>query len=136
MTAQTYKLQRYGKLLTLKAVMPNLNGDYQGIRLLVDTGATYTTLPIRFLEELGYVISDSTKRVSISTANGLTQAPTLEINRFNCLGQSIENFSVLALNLPTNAVISGLLGMDFLECYGAVIDTKKAEITIPQSTEL
>jgi predicted aspartyl protease len=77
MSTQIYKLQRYGKLLTLKAVIPDPDGIYQSIRLLVDTGAVYTVLPVSFLAELGYPITPTTQRITISTANGVTQAPRL-----------------------------------------------------------
>jgi predicted aspartyl protease len=73
MTFKIYKLQRYGKLLTLKAVIPDPNGVYQGIRLLVDTGAVYTVLPVGFLASLGYPITPTTQRLTISTANGITK---------------------------------------------------------------
>lgn len=129
-TPQIYKVQRYGKLLTLKAVIPDASGIYQGIRLLVDTGAMYTTLPIPFLEALGYPITSTTKRIPRSTANGLTQAPMITINQFNCLGQTVSDFPILAVNLSPNAFVSGLLGMDFLERFGVVIKVKEAEIAI------
>jgi hypothetical protein len=49
---------------------------------------------------------------------------------FSCLGQRIEDLPVVALDLPMNAFTSGLLGMDFLQRFGAVIDTAKGELRL------
>ncbi len=126
---QRYQLQRYGKLLMLKAVVADTDGIYQSIRLLVDTGATYTVLPVGFLREMGYDKPD--RRVKISAANGVMEVPLIKVDRFSCLGQNVADFPVVALDLPPSAVISGLLGMDFLERHQALIDIGKAEIVIP-----
>ena len=64
------------------------------------------------------------------TASGMGRAPVISIATFNCLGETITDFSVVALNLPFNPLMSGLLGMDFLTEVGATIDIKKAEITM------
>jgi predicted aspartyl protease len=128
---QRYQLQRYGKLLMLKAVVADTDGVYQSIRLLVDTGATYTVLPVGFLREMGYDVTKPDRRVRISAASGVMEVPLMKVDRFSCLGQNVADFSVVALDLPPSAVISGLLGMDFLERHQALIDTGKAEIVIP-----
>ena len=125
-----YRLQRYGKLLMLKATVADTEGIYQSIRLLVDTGATYTVLPASFLRQMGYDVANPLRLVRISAANGVLDVPFLKVDRFCCLGQDVADFSVVALDLPPSAVISGLLGMDFLEAHQALIDTGKAEIVI------
>ncbi len=38
----------------------------------------------------------------------------LSIAMFNCLGKAFPNFPIVALNLPFNPLMSGLLGMYFL----------------------
>ena len=115
----------------LKAVVADTDGIYQSIRLLVDTGATYTVLPVGFLREMGYDVAKPDRRVKVSAANGVMEVPLMRVDRFNCLGQNVSDFSVVALDLPPSAVISGLLGMDFLARHHALIDTGKAEIMIP-----
>ena len=42
----------------------------------------------------------------------------------------IQNYPVLALDLPANSFTDGLLGMDFLILVRAVIDVAKGEIRI------
>jgi predicted aspartyl protease len=133
MTVQIYQLQRHNSLLTLKAFVADQDGVYRGIRLLLDTGATYTVLPLGFLNQLGYEVQSATPRISIAAAGGFLQVPMVTIDRFSCLGESMMSFPVVAMDLPKSAAISGLLGMDFLLKQKAVIDVHKAEIIIPKS---
>ena len=107
-----YPLQRSGNLLFLRASINGANGDSLRVRLLVDTGSSYTTLPINLLEDLGYDISAAANR------------------RIACLGQSFSDFPIAALDLPFNPLMSGLLGMDFLSRIGATIDIKAAQIIV------
>ncbi len=131
MARSVYQLQRQGNLLTLRAYVADLDGIYRNIRLLVDTGATYTVLPLRFLKKLGYEVTDTTSTIPIAAAGGILQVPLISVQRFSGLGCSMDNFAVVALGLPTNSAINGLLGMDFLVKHGAMIDTGRAEIWIP-----
>ncbi|MCY6490139.1 MULTISPECIES: retropepsin-like aspartic protease [Leptolyngbya] len=123
-----YPLQRSGNLLFLRASIRGLNGDSLRVRLLLDTGSSYTTLPFKVLEDLGYEPSIATRQISIMTAGGMSRAPVLPISAFDCLGKTFTNFSIVALDLPFNPLMSGLLGMDCLSQIGAVIDVQKAEI--------
>jgi predicted aspartyl protease len=133
MTLKIYQLQRHGSLLTLKAFVADQDGVYRGIRLLLDTGATYTVLPLGFLKELGYAVQPSTPRIRIAAAGGFLQVPMVTIDQFSCLGECVRSFSVVSMDLPPSSVISGLLGMDFLLKQKAVINVDKAEIIIPTS---
>jgi predicted aspartyl protease len=125
-----YPLQRSSNLLFLRASINGANGDSLRVRLLVDTGSSYTTLPINLLEDLGYDISAAANRIAIMTAGGMGRAPVLPISTFNCLGQSFSDFSIVALDLPFNPLMSGLLGMDFLNRIGATIDITAAQIIV------
>jgi predicted aspartyl protease len=125
-----YPLQRSGNLLFLRASVSGINGDSLRVRLLLDTGASYTTLPIKLLEDLGYSPAAATRRISIMTAGGMGRVPTLPISAFNCLGTIFTDFSIVALDLPFNPLMSGLLGMDVLSRVSATIDIKKAEVIV------
>jgi predicted aspartyl protease len=125
-----YPLQRSGNLLFLRASVGGLQGDPVRLRLLVDTGSSYTTLPLKVLADLGYVVDEQNRRVAIMTAGGMGRAPLVSVASFNCLGESIENFPVVGLDLPFNPLMSGLLGMDFLSRFNLVIDVRRAEIVM------
>jgi predicted aspartyl protease len=131
MAHKIYQLQRQRNLVTLKAYVADRDGVYRGIRLLVDTGATYTVLPVGFLNTLGYDVANPLRTIAITAAGGILQVPQIEVGRFSCLGCSVDHFAIVALNLPLNSALSGLVGMDFLVKHRAIIDTGKAEIWIP-----
>jgi predicted aspartyl protease len=120
-----YPLQRSGSLLFLRASISSIAGGSLRVRLLLDTGASYTTLPLKVL---GYTITSDTAQISIMTAGGLGRAPMLSIAAFDCLGKTIRDFSVVASDLPFNPLMSGLLGMDVLGRLGVTINIEKAEI--------
>lgn len=130
-----YRLQKYGTLLVLRAVVIGETGDPRVLRLLLDTGSSFTVLSAAILREIGCQASPSTRKISIMAAGGVIQAPTLQVPSFNCLGQQVENFGAIALDLPFNPLVNGLLGMDFLERCSAIIDIKKSEIRVQPVSE-
>ncbi len=131
MARSVYQLQKQGNLLTLRAYVADADGVYRNIRLLVDTGATYTVLPVRFLKKLGYEVTDTAAKIPIAAAGGVLQVPLISVQRFSGLGCNVDDFAVVALDLPSNSAVNGLLGMDFLVKHGAIIDTGRVEIWIP-----
>jgi aspartyl protease family protein len=129
-TKRFYALQQYGNLLWLKAVVMGESRDPRVVRLLVDTGSSYTVLPPNVLMDIGCDLSALNRRVAVMAAGGMVQPPVVNVPSFNCLGEKVENFSALALNLPFNPLVNGLLGMDFLEHCGATIHIREARIIL------
>jgi predicted aspartyl protease len=131
MTKTIYSTQRYGNLLILNAAIGGLTAQPKVLKLLVDTGASYTLISAKVLLSLGYALDNPSKQMTVIAAGGNLQAPVIQVAWFSCLGQSTQDFPTLAWNLPRGVLASGLLGMDFLMQIGAVIDTQKGEILIP-----
>jgi aspartyl protease family protein len=126
-----YTLSRYGaNLLRVNATVGSAyKRDCQRVSLLVDTGASYTILPARVLEDLQYDLKNSSRYQSIITGQGTTAPlPVIGVSWFNCLGQFFDDFDVIAYQLPTRLQVSGLLGMDFLTRCQAVISVARGEI--------
>jgi predicted aspartyl protease len=126
---RVYRAQPYRNLWLVTAAAGSTTIEPSLCRLLIDTGSSYTVLPKRVLTAMGCDVAQA-DRVPIVAAGGILQAPVVKIPWFSCLGQRIENFPVVALDLPTNAFTSGLLGMDFLQKFGVVIDTAKGELRL------
>ena len=130
MSKKVYRCSRQQNVLWLRAAVAQSIQAPIVIRLLVDTGASYTVIPTKILERIGCSLDRTQQYKKIVTANGAIDVPIVTIPWFNCLGIKVENYPVVALDLPVNSFTDGLLGMDFLREVGAVIDTAKAQIIV------
>ena len=125
---KTYRLERRGRLLLLRAAVGGTNGQASVLRLLLDTGSSYTMLPVEVLEALGYDTHRPLRRTRMITASGIIVAPVVRMSWFHCLGQRVEDFTVAAYTLPSGTFVDGLLGMDFLLHCKAVIVTESGTV--------
>lgn len=131
MTSQRiYQLSRYGNLLLLKAAAGGTDGSVRQFRLLVDTGSSYTVLRVNIAEALGCDLQHPLNRIRVPTGGGIIEAPVVAVTWFSCLGQRVENFSIVAHTLPATTFVDGLLGMDFLSRCRAIISVGEAQIHI------
>ncbi|MBR8830030.1 MAG: hypothetical protein N5P05_003313 [Chroococcopsis gigantea SAG 12.99] len=125
-----YALQRQGNLLWLRVAVGSSSSNPLLLRLLVDTGSSYTVLPTKILERLGCNLEFALKTTTIVAAGGAIKVPIVAVPWFSCLGVEKSDFPVVAFNLPEGTLVNGLLDMDFL-CYtGAIIDIVKAKISV------
>ncbi len=131
MTARRiYRLNRQGNLLWLRASVGRAKENPLVLRLLVDTGSSYTVLPRLILERLGCNLQQPRQTTTIVTASAIVKMPIVAVSWFNCLGVRKENFSVVAMDLPMGSFTNGLLGIDFLRAEKAIIDIFKGEISL------
>ena len=79
---------------------------------------------------LGYGARDGDRVASVSSPVGREYGYTIRLRQFECLGFSYENFSVLALDLPDNDDLDGLLGWNFLKEFDYEICSKKGILRI------
>lgn len=98
------------------------------VRLLVDTGSTFTILPVESIERLGYDLLHPLRKERLTAASGIIWAPVIQLSWFNCLGVTLKNFQAIAYTLPPGILADGLLGMDFLTQCKAVISVAEAKI--------
>jgi predicted aspartyl protease len=110
---QTYTLTRVGKLLVTRAAVMGPEGT-KVINLLVDTGSTYTILPVEVLESVGLSPTQSKEHERIATGSGYIMAPKVTIEKLDTLGRQFRRVITIAHTLPFGGTIDGLLGMDLL----------------------
>jgi predicted aspartyl protease len=125
-----YRLERQDSLLYIRGAVGASDGRTKVVRLLIDTGARRTVLPLRLLKKFGLNVEPPARTIRVTAAGGVLHVPICPVPWFNCLGTRLENFDVLALDLPPSADIDGLLGIDFLTQVQAIIDIEKAEIRL------
>ena len=125
-----YQLQKSGRLYLAKAAIKGPS-RVTILQLLVDTGSTYTILPLEALETTGVDVAHSQDRVQITTGSGLLVIPRVLVSWFQSIGVQRSGFPVLAHTLPFAGPIDGLLGMDFLAPAGVHLDLEVGVAELP-----
>ena len=127
----TYKFKREpdsGLIL----VSVEIDNKYE-LKMILDTGATNTTIDSNALYLLGYDLKDNVGTVEIETANGIIETEIFEIHSFSSLGMIKNDFQIQVYDFLAHGIFSdynGLLGLDFLEETKFCIDTKTNTITL------
>ena len=127
----TYKFRRESES-GLILVNIEIDGRYE-MKMILDTGATNTTIDSNALYLLGYDLKDNIGTVEIETANGIIETAIFEVNVFSSLGLTKEKFQVQVYDFLAHGIYSdynGLLGIDFLEGTKFCIDTRENTLTI------
>lgn len=103
------------------------------LKMILDTGATNTTIDSNALYLLGHDLKDSVGTVEIETANGIIETDVFEIDSFSPLGIEKKKFEIQVYDFIAHGIFSdynGLLGLDFLEGTKFCIDTNENTISI------
>ena len=91
------------------------------LRLLVDTGASITTLTPAAARRLN-LRYDLGRSISLATAGGLVSAPVIEVSDFMVGGAAVDRLQVGILPLVGDNGFDGLLGMNFLQQFASSIN--------------
>lgn len=94
----------------------------QGIRLLIDTGASLTIFTPAVLEQHGIRYKDTGRTGIFNTANGQVRAPIYQIDALKVGDWQVSQLEVGVLELNGSSGIDGLLGMNFLRHFQFFID--------------
>ena len=120
-TKATVAFEKQGQVVVIEAM---LNGKTP-VKLVVDTGATYTMISVATAKELDIVHSGNERRLPIQTANGTIQAPLTSLESINVGGMEMKNLTAVIHDAVPNSQIAGLLGLNFLSNFRMDIDTQK-----------
>ncbi len=127
----TYKFKREPES-GLILVNVEIDNKYE-LKMILDTGATNTTIDSNSLYLLGYDLKDNIGIVEIETANGIIETEIFEIDNFSSLGLTKEKFQIQVYDFLAHGIFSdynGLLGLDFLEGTSFTVDMKSNTITL------
>jgi predicted aspartyl protease len=103
------------------------------LKMILDTGATNTTIDSNALYLLGYDLKDSIGKVEIETANGVIETEVFEVKSFSSLGLIKDDFQIQVYDFLAHGIFSDyneLLGLDFLEGTKFCIDTNLNTIAV------
>jgi predicted aspartyl protease len=127
----TYKFKRE---LESGLILVNIEIDKKyELKMILDTGATNTTIDSNALYLLGYDLKDNIGTVEIETANGIIETEVFEIAKFSSLGITKDRFQIQVYDFLAHGIFSdynGLLGLDFLDGTKFCIDTTDNIISI------
>ena len=124
-----YTIERWRNLIVVRAAIESEH-VVRAVRLMVDTGSSYTVLPRERLQALGYDPTASQERRGAFTVDSMIMVPLVRLRRFHCLGKVAEHFSVLCHTLPVIASVDGLLGMDFLTSFDIALHVRQGYIEV------
>lgn len=99
-------------------------------KLILDTGATTTSISTKVLRYVGYDPSDSNDIVQLTAGTGSIRVPRVMVNRLTSLGQHAIGLKMAAHDLPPEAGVDGLLGLDFFRGLVLTLDFKQGEISL------
>ncbi len=83
----------------------------------MDTGASYTQLPWRILHAIGSDPKPDAGVITVVTSSGVEVPPLTRVKRLRAFGKFVDNLEVLCHDLPPEAKVDGLLGLNFLRHF-------------------
>ncbi len=98
----------------------------EGVRLLIDTGASLTVFTPDALSKHNVKYKDTGERRYFNTANGIVEAPIYQLDHLLIGDWKVENITIAILELQGNDSAEGLLGMNFLQHFRFFIDQQNA----------
>jgi len=120
----TVNLLRSGEVSFAEVV---LNGNLKQY-LVVDTGASFTTISRGAARELGIAIDEYTPVIPTITASSVIFNPLVTLRSVRVGEAEVENVDALVHNLPGGS--AGLLGNSFLSEFKVVLDSVNGKMTL------
>lgn len=85
--------------------------------MALDTGATFTVISWAAARELGYDPGASPRKIQITTASSVEEAPIITLNKTRAMGVEALDVDVACFDLPGATGVEGLLGLSFLRHF-------------------
>lgn len=98
--------------------------------VILDTGATYSTLSAEALENVGVHIAPDAPWVELQTAGGLIEAPLALVDAIWLGGFPVEWVTVAVCEACSHPPVEGLLGLNVLQRFRVSIDHEDQEIEL------
>lgn len=98
---------------------------------IIDTGASYTTIPYSWAESMGYNPSSVRHpRINVSTASNNVVVPKIQIASLSLGGYVVRNLEVLILPSGQGPQETGLIGLNFLQHFKSSLDSARGEFRL------
>jgi predicted aspartyl protease len=120
-----------GRSMTIPVVFRHGNRELE-VQMMLDTGATYTTLPRQLLEELNVSGSATPPALTLHTANGTREADIHLVDQIWLGDLSLENIAVTECESCEYDDSVGLLGLNITGGYNLNIDADQRIVTLEE----
>jgi clan AA aspartic protease (TIGR02281 family) len=114
-------MEKHGQVVIIEATLNNK----KSAKFVVDTGASYTMISRAIARDLDIEINANHRTMPFHTANGMIQAPILNLDSIIVGGMEIKNLTAAIHDIMPDAQVAGLLGLNFLSNFRLDIDTQK-----------
>jgi clan AA aspartic protease (TIGR02281 family) len=118
-----------GHRLSLPIVVQHGNAERE-LWMMLDTGATYTTLTHEMLAALGAAPTDDAPVIELHTANGARQAQIVLLERVWLADIPIEGVAVAVCDACASGENAGLLGLNVSGGFNTTIDADREEVLL------
>lgn len=128
----TVKFNSNEKLIFLDIGVTSSDGVWTiFLPVVLDTGATTTILPADILSDLGYDPGNpELSRTRMITGSGIEYSPYISVKSVTVGGEKLDNVGVLCHDLPTEAGVDGLLGLNFLNKFDFTVEYSVGRIKL------
>ena len=132
---QRIRLQPVSNFILIPIKVMGIDGNsFRDIEVALDTGASTTSIPRYVASALGYNISNPKDRREVVTGSSVEEVPVIEVKALTAIGQTIENIEVMCHDLPPDAYVEGVLGLNFLMNFDVNISFSKGIIELTKNT--
>ncbi len=105
--------------------------EFTNVRLLIDTGASITTLSKEFYQSISNQLKKEYKgQTTFNTANGQTTGEIYLVDQFKIGNYTLRDLNIAVIDYPSGERVGGLLGMNVLSQFHFTIDQENNTLTL------
>lgn len=110
-------------------------GTVAELHMLLDTGATFTTLSTEQLRTLGLSAGPDAPRITLQTANGEREASLLLLDRLWLGDLAMDGIAIATCDACASPEVAGLLGLNVTGGFNLSIDADHQEVVFTRRAD-
>ena len=104
--------------------------DTKILKMVIDTGATITTIPNAIAMAIGCDPAKSRRRIEMITASGTEYAPIVKIPEISLFEFTLRDIDAICHDLPPQSIAGGLLGLNVLKNFDIFLKFRSKTLEI------
>lgn len=111
---QSIRFQPVSNLILIPIKVMGIDGNsFRDIEVVLDTGASITSISTNVASGLGYDTLNPERTEEVITGSGIEELAIIEVTALTAIGQTVENIDVMCLDLHPEIHAEGVLGLNF-----------------------